>query len=163
MQRSRRHDTKAQRMNSRLVGSMEPTARSRLVMIGADASLRDAAKLLSNTQIGLVVVCGSDGAMVGVVTKTDVIRQFSDGGGGAGTATVGDVMTRDVVSCHPTDCLPDLLSMMGRRGFVHIPVIDEKARPWGVVNARDALRVLWAEEKYEEALLRDYVMGVGYR
>ena len=57
----------------------------------------------------------------------------------------------------------DLLSMMGRRGFVHVPVIDEEAMPWGVVNARDALRLLWAEEKYEEVLLRDYVMGIGYR
>ena len=53
--------------------------------------------------------------------------------------------------------------MMGRRGFVHVPVIDEEAMPWGVVNARDALRLLWAEEKYEEVLLRDYVMGIGYR
>ena len=47
--------------------------------------------------------------------------------------------------------------------MVHVPVIDEKSGPSGVVNARDALRVLWAEEKYEEALLRDYVMGIGYR
>lgn len=149
-------------MNSKTVGSMESTARSRLATIGANEPLLDAAKLLSNTQIGLVVVCGCDGAMVGVVTKTDVVRQFSRGGGGTGTDAVADVMTRDVVFCRPTDGLPDLLSMMGRRGFVHIPVIDEASRPCGVVNARDALRVLWAEEKYEEALLRDYVMGVGY-
>ena len=96
-------------MNSQLAGAMESTARSRLVTIGARASLRDAAILLSNTQIGLVVVCCCDGAMLGVVTKTDVIRQFSQDGGGAGTATVGDVMTRDVVFCRSTDCLPDLL------------------------------------------------------
>lgn len=142
---------------------MQPTARSRLVTIGANASLRDAAKLLSSTQIGLVVVCGCDGAMVGVVTKTDVIRHFSHVGGDAEAVSVGDVMTRDVVACHATDCLPDLLAMMGRRGLVHVPVIDAAAMPWGVVNARDALRGLWAEEKYEEGLLRDYVMGIGYR
>ncbi|MBP6195485.1 MAG: CBS domain-containing protein [Methyloversatilis sp.] len=150
-------------MNSKLVASMEATARSRLVTIGSSAPLLGAAKLLSSTHIGLVVVCGSDGAMVGVVTKTDVVRQFSLGGVDAGTAAVADVMTRDVVFCRPTDGLPDLLSMMGRRGFVHVPVIDEEAMPWGVVNARDALRLLWAEEKYEEVLLRDYVMGIGYR
>jgi CBS domain-containing protein len=44
---------------------------------------------------------------------------------------------------------------------VHIPVVDENSKPLGVVNARDALRALLAEEKYEESLLRDYVMGVG--
>lgn len=73
-----------------------------------------------------------------------------------------DVMTRDVAYCGPTDFLPDVLSMMEERGFVHVPVVDENAKPLGVVYARDALRALFAEEKYEESLLRDYVMGVGY-
>ena len=42
-------------------------------------------------------------------------------------------------------------------------VIDENSKPSGVVNAGDALRALMAEEKYEATLLRDYVMGTGYR
>lgn len=53
--------------------------------------------------------------------------------------------------------------MMGKRGFVHVPVLDEHSEPSGVVNARDALGVLLEEEQYEESLLRDYVMGIGYR
>jgi CBS domain-containing protein len=53
--------------------------------------------------------------------------------------------------------------MMATRGFVHLPVVDEHCRPLGVVNARDALRALTAEEKHEAPLLRDYIMGVGYR
>jgi CBS domain-containing protein len=52
--------------------------------------------------------------------------------------------------------------MMATRGFVHLPVVDEHCRPLGVVNARDALRALTAEEKHEASLLRDYIMGVGY-
>lgn len=71
-----------------------------------------------------------------------------------------EIMTRDVAFCSATDCLPDVLSMMQARGFVHVPVVDAKHKPSGVVNARDALRELWAEGQYEEALLRDYVMGV---
>ena len=53
--------------------------------------------------------------------------------------------------------------MMQKCGFVHVPVVDDNSKPLGVVNARDALRALFAEEKYEKSLLRDYVMGVGYR
>ncbi len=74
-----------------------------------------------------------------------------------------DVMTRNVTSCCPTDSLLDALSMMEKSGFVHLPVIDDKSKPSGVVNAGDALRALMAEGKYEAALLRDYVMGIGYR
>ena len=150
-------------MNSKLVSSMDAVAHSRLATISVDALLADVAKLLSYTQVSLVVVCDGEGAMAGVITKTDIVQQIGGCHGSACTRAAADVMTRDVAYCRPTDCLPDVLSMMARRGFVHIPVVDEKSKPLGVVNARDALRALFAEEKYEESLLRDYVMGVGYR
>jgi len=52
---------------------------------------------------------------------------------------------------------------MEKRGFVHVPVIDENFRPLGVINARDALRMLVANGEHESSLLRDYVMGIGYQ
>ena len=150
-------------MNSKLVSSIDAVAGSRLVTIGADATLVDAAKLLSSTQISLVVVCDPDGAMVGVITKTDIVRQIGHCAGSDCARVAAEVMICDVASCRPTDCLPDVLALMHQRGFVHIPVVDEAFKPIGVVNARDALRELLAQEKYEESMLRDYVMGVGYR
>ena len=66
--------------------------------------------------------------------------------------------------CVDTDCLPDVLSMKTQaRDFLHVPVVDAQRKPSCVVNARDALHELWAEGHYEKALLRDYVVGVGYR
>jgi len=150
-------------MNMKLVSSIDAVARSRLVTINVNVLLVDVAKLLSDTQISLVVVCNSDGAMVGVITKTNIVQQFGRCGESACTTVAADVMTRDVAYCRPTDSLPDVLSMMEKRGFVHIPVVDENCKPSGVVNARDALRALMAEEKYEVSLLRDYIMGIGYR
>lgn len=150
-------------MNTKLVSSMAATARSRLVTIRVDALLIDAAKLLSDTQISLVVVCDSDGAMAGVITKTNIVQCIAHCLGGACTTAAADVMTREVAFCRPTECLPDVLSMMEKRGFVHIPVVDQSSKPLGVVNARDALRALMAEGAYETSLLRNYVMGIGYR
>ena len=150
-------------MNTKLVSSIDALARSRLVTISADALLVDVAKLLSDTHLSLVVVCDFDGAMVGVITKTNIVQQIGHCPESACTTAAADVMTRDVTYCRPTDPLPDVLSMMQKRGFVHIPVVDENSKPLGVVNALDALRALLTEEKYEASLLRDYVMGVGYR
>lgn len=150
-------------MNSKLVSSIDAVTRSRLVTIGVKATLVDAAKMLSDTQIGLVIICDADGAMVGVITKTDIVRQFGHCGGNACARMAVDVMTCDVAYCRPTDCLPDVLALMHKRGFVHIPVVDDDFKPMGVVNSRDALRKLLAQEEYEESLLRDYVMGVGYQ
>ena len=68
-----------------------------------------------------------------------------------------------LIADRPTDSVHDVLSMMEKRGFVHVPVIDENFRPLGVINARDALRTLMADGEYESSLLRDYIMGVGYQ
>lgn len=150
-------------MNTKLVSSIDAVTRSRLVTLSADALLVNAAKLLSDTHISLVVVCNSDGAMVGVITKTDIVREIGRCGESACTTAAADVMTQDVAYCRPTDTLSDVLSMMEKRGFIHTPVVDEQFKPLGVMNARDALRALMAEGKYEMSLLRDYVMGIGYR
>ena len=150
-------------LNTKLISSIEAATRSRLLTVAVDTLLQEVARLLSSTQISLVVVCDHAGAMAGVVTKTDIVRQIGHCEGAACTSTAADIMTRDVTFCRATDCLPDVLAMMQARGLVHVPVVDAAGTPTGVVNARDALREMMVEGQYEEALLRDYVMGVGYR
>lgn len=51
---------------------------------------------------------------------------------------------------------------MKQRRLKNIPVIGSGAKPLGVLTARDALEVMLDEVESEEALLRDYVMSVGY-
>jgi CBS domain-containing protein len=141
---------------------MLPAARKRLVTIGDDAPLIDAAKLLGDRHIDLVVVCSSDELLAGVITKTDVVRQISHCQGSRCTTAVSTVMTRTVILCHPNDLLHDVWSIMKERGLKNIPVMDKDSRPIGVLNARDALDALLDEVEYEEVLLREYVMCVGY-
>jgi CBS domain-containing protein len=129
----------------------------------ADAILADAAGLLCETHISLVVVCNPGGAMVGVITKTDIVRQIAHCQGSHGRTPVAGVMTRDVTYCHPRDSLHDVLSTMKERGLVHIPIVDQDSKPTGVINARDALQVLLGDVEYDVSFLRDYVAGIGYR
>jgi CBS domain-containing protein len=144
------------------VEGMLPTARKRLVTIGVDAPLIDAAKLLRELHTDLVVVCSCDELLAGVITKTDLVRQMSQCQGSGCAAAASTVMTRTVILCHPNDLLHDIWSIMKERGLKNIPVVGEDSRPIGVLNARDALEVLLEEAEYEEQLLRDYVMCVGY-
>lgn len=149
-------------MNTEFVSSIDAATRSRLAVASDTILLLEVARLLSDTQISLVVVCDAAGLMVGVVTKTDIVRKIGDCLGSACTSTAAEIMSKDVAYCSPTDSLSDVLAMMLARGIVHVPVVDAQHKPTGVVNTRDALRALWAEGQYEEKLLRDYVMGVGY-
>ena len=150
-------------MNSLTVKKIDALTSAKLVTVSADASILDVAKLLSDTHISLVVVCDSQGAMVGVITKTNIVQQMALSCATIDKTMASDVMVRHVVSCRQTDSLVDVLSLMEKSSFVHIPIVDENLKPCGVVNTGDALRALMADEKYEAALLRNYVMGIGYR
>jgi CBS domain-containing protein len=140
-----------------------PKARERLATIGAAALVREAAELMSRPHTDLLVVCGEDGAMVGVLTKTDIVGRIGRCAGGACTARVDTIMTREVLSCRPADPLHGVWSAMRERGLQRVPILGQGGRPLGILYARDALQSLLAEVEDEEALLRDYVMNVGYR
>ena len=138
-------------------------ARERLVTIGAGASVREAAKLMSKPHTDLVVACDDDDRMVGVLTKNDIVRQMGQCDGSACAVQVDMIMTRGVTSCRPSEVLHDVWSVMKKGGLQRIPVIDDGGKPIGIIYARDALQQLLGASESDEGLLRDYVMGVGYR
>jgi predicted transcriptional regulator len=72
-------------------------------------------------------------------------------------------MSREVTFCQPDDELRDIWTVIHQRSLKNIPVVDPESKPVGVLNARNVLQALLEDVQYEEQLLRDYVMGVGYR
>ncbi len=150
-------------MSPALVSAIEAVAVSRLLTVGVDALLIEVAHMLSASQISLVVVCDASGAMIGVITETILVRHLGTGQADFFTTRAGEVMTRDYTVCAPTDPLSEVLAMMHISGLIHVPIVDVDHKPTGVVNARDGLRALLAAGNHEEALLRNYVMGIGYQ
>ncbi|MGO4568928.1 signal-transduction protein [Rhizobium sp. 2YAF20] len=98
-----------------------------------------------------------------VITKTDIVRQIGQCQGFTCEIAISLVMTQDVTICRPTDWLHEVWSIMKERRLKNIPVTDAVSRPIWVLNARDALEILMQEVEQMDTLLRDYVMGVGYR
>ncbi len=146
-----------------LIERLLPAARERLATIGLDVPLIEAARLLRSPETNLVIVCGTEGAIAGIITKTDVVGRISECHGSSCITNASSVMTRDVTYCHPNTFVKDVWSIMKERGLKHLPVVDRELRPMGVINARQVVQALLEEVEYEEQLLRDYVMCVGYR
>lgn len=134
----------------------------RLAVVDAGASVKDAADLMAEPATDLVIVC-RDGAVTGVVTKTDIVVQISRNPGFDLRAPVESIMRRDVATCRSSDPLSAVLQAMTERGFHRIPVVDDKQGPIGIVYARDALQCLLQEVEVDDELLRGFITGVGYR
>lgn len=144
------------------VEAVLPAARNRLVRISEASQLTQAAALFGQYQVDLIVVCNSEDKMVGVVSKTDIVSRISQCQGHACTMMVASVMTREVVCCHLDDRLQQAWGLMKEKQVLHVPVIDAEGHPLGTLSAHDAVQALLGEVEYEEDLLRDYVMGIGY-
>ena len=145
-----------------LVERVLTLARKKLVSIGDDATVIQAAAVLGNEHTNLIVVCNASGELVGVLSKTDIVKHISHCRGHACTISVSSVMSRDVISCQTKDWLHDVWALMKARTIQCIPVIDPGSKPLGILYARDVLQALLTEVQDEEELLRDYVMSVGY-
>jgi len=146
-----------------LVQHILEDARQRLAVLREEAPACDAAEILGNASKPLVVVCDSNGVVVGVISKTDVVKAFSRARGEAHSLNAGSIMTRSVISCRVDQTLQSLWTTVGARRLRCTPVLDDSGKPLGIVHARDIARAILNEVSYEEELLRDYVLGIGYQ
>jgi CBS domain-containing protein len=144
------------------VESVMAAARARLAAIGIEDRLIKAAALLTAPEYNLVVVQDERGRLAGVISKTDVVAQISRCEGSSCNTSAQQIMTREAVACRPDDWLEDVWQLFNERRLKNIPVIDADGVPLGILNVKDALQALLEDVQYEEKLLRDYVMGVGY-
>lgn len=140
-----------------------PQAQDRLVTVGTGAPLTEAAQFLFEPTCRMVVVCDHAGIMMGVITRTDIIRQIRHCQGCSCTTRCLMIMTTQVISCRPDDRLDEIWTVMKENGLHSVPVIDRGGRPLGLLSARDGLEALLASVECEKSLLSDFVMGVGYR
>jgi CBS domain-containing protein len=145
-----------------LVKHILEAAQKRLVVLSQEASLFDAARILANRDTPLVVVCDSDDIAVGVIASSHVIKVLASAGVDALGFNAGAIMTKPVLSCHVDQTLQQVWAVMNSRTLPCAPILDDDGRAQGVVHARDVAIALLDEVNYEEILLRDYVMGVGY-
>ena len=144
-----------------LIKTLRSMTATRLTVIAAEATLRTAAFALSDPYIGILVVCDNERKAMGVVSKFDLVRHLSNEG--AVEAPISVLMSRDVKSCHPDDDLYATWQKMAAQSLQNMPVLGTDSRALGVLDIRDALKVLFEQEEQQERLLVNYIAGVGYQ
>jgi CBS domain-containing protein len=99
------------------------------------ASVPEAIAKMTKHGIGCVLVTEND-RLVGVFTERDVLRKLAGAGVDPASKQISEVMTRDPECLTLDDGIAFALNLMSVGGFRHIPLIDEKGRPTGVVAMR---------------------------
>ena len=98
-----------------LVKHVLESARKRLVVLSVDASLFDAARILTNRDTPLVVVCDSSGIAVGVIASGHVLDVLATAEADACGFNAGAIMTKPLLSCHLDEYLQEVWAVMNSK------------------------------------------------
>ena len=114
-------------------------------VIDRGSTLSTAARLMRERHVGcLVVVDAKEGAeaVAGILTDRDIVVSAVALDRDAREITVGEVMTRDVVSVRPEDTLVEVLAGMRSHGLRRLPVVGSDHLLVGLLSFDDVLAAI---------------------
>jgi CBS domain-containing protein len=115
-------------------------------------TVRAAIEILTKHRIGAVIV-SRDGAIVdGILSERDIVRALGTQGVECLAAQVQDLMTAEVIGCHPEDTVNAVMEKMTDGRFRHMPVIEDN-RMVAVISIGDAVKARISEIQQENSAL----------
>jgi CBS domain-containing protein len=119
-------------------------------------TVKTAVEVLAKHRIGAVIV-SRDGAIVdGILSERDIVRALGTRGVSILDLQVQDLMTAEVIGCHPEDTAISVMEKMTDGRFRHMPVVDANAMI-GVISIGDVVKARIAEVQLENAALTDMI------
>jgi CBS domain-containing protein len=116
------------------------------------------AQQLSTRRIGSVLVMAGTDSIAGIVSERDLVRALAQHGAEALDFEVRQVMTRDVVTCHPDDLIEQVMGMMTDGRFRHLPVLD-RGDLIGLISIGDVVKARLEETRHEAEALKAYIVA----
>ncbi len=122
----------------------------------ADATLEQAAADLDRKKVGALVVMEAGGAIAGVLSERDIVREVARRGASCLKDAVNSIMSRDVVTATPSETVDEGLGRMTDRRIRHLPVLDG-GKLVGIVSIGDLVKHRIAAVEAEAAAMQAYI------
>ena len=116
---------------------------SSVVTVGSGHTLRQASEVMSERNIGSVVIIDPDSNGPGILTERDIVRAVAKGRD-LDAATTSDFLTAEATFAAPDWTVEEASEAMRRGGFRHLVVVDG-GEVLGMLSMRDIVRA-WAPE-----------------
>lgn len=90
-------------------------------------------------QLRMLPVVGTDGKLEGVVTDRDISIAMGTRNRLAGELTIGEIATKNVVTCKPEDEIHEALHTMAEKQVRRLPVVNNEGVPQGILSMDDII------------------------
>ncbi len=127
-----------------------------VVTLASDVSIADAIALLAKHRIGALIVAGDNKVIKGILSERDIVRALAEDGAVALKRSVSELMTANVKVCTEDHTVNDVMEIMTRGRFRHLPV-ERDGKLVGVVSIGDVVKRRIEEVQQEAEEIRSYI------
>ena len=116
--------------------------------------------MLTEHNVGALVVSRDGASVLGIVSERDVVRRIAADGTGSLEELVSDVMTADVMTATPDDSVESVMRIMTENRIRHVPVVVEDQLV-GIISIGDVVKNRMDELEVERESLIGYIHSGG--
>jgi CBS domain-containing protein len=108
--------------------------------IGESQTVADAAKKLSELNVGSMPICGDDDKLKGMVTDRDIVVKVIAEGKDPASTQVSELAEGVPVTVSADDHVEDALKKMSENQVRRLPVLDSDKKLTGIVSQADVAK-----------------------
>lgn len=123
-----------------------------------DATIYDALQIMSEKDVGALVVLEDDGRLAGIFSERDYARKVILFGKNSKDTPVGEVMTTSVFTVEPGEPIEKCMALMTAKHFRHLPVVEDK-RVIGIISIGDVVKAVISQKEFVIEQLENYITG----
>ncbi|MBA8880269.1 CBS domain-containing protein [Phyllobacterium myrsinacearum] len=121
-----------------------------------ETTLADAVAALAKHKIGAIVIVDDKRAIKGILSERDVVRAIAADGADALWRPISEIMTIKVNVCSEKHTVNQVMEIMTRGRFRHLPV-EKDGRLYGIVSIGDVVKLRIEEVERESQEIRSYI------
>ncbi len=130
---------------------------SRVTTVSPDTSVIEALRIMSEQNIGSVVVLDKD-SFLGIMTERDYSRKVILMGRHSSDTPVGEIMTIDFPPIKQSDSVEACMQLMSERHIRYLPVI-EHGRLAGIISINDVVTETISNQEETISHLQTYIQS----
>ncbi|OJJ47504.1 hypothetical protein ASPZODRAFT_131004 [Penicilliopsis zonata CBS 506.65] len=134
LSKKKQNPARSKRSSKAPPGTVLALKPSQALQIKPNTSIAEAAQLMAAKREDCVLVTDDDDRIAGIFTAKDLAFRVVGAGLKAREITVAEIMTKNPLCARTDTSATDALDLMVRKGFRHLPVMDENQDISGVLD-----------------------------
>ncbi len=127
-----------------------------VLTLSPDDKLSEAVRVLAENRVGALVITHGDRKIAGILSERDIVRAISRNGPQVLDDTVRSAMTPKVKVCNENNTVNEVMEIMTRGRFRHLPV-EKNGLLDGIVSIGDVVKRRIEDVEREAEEIKHYI------